>query len=191
MIVLCKNLFWKSQNSKTLQKEFIDVCVACSDLSVRYIVVPLVDNGKLENKNQYEFLINYLNDLKYFFIEKNIFILFESDFEPIQLKEFIERFPENTFGINYDIGNSASLNFDANHEFKLYGKRILNIHIKDRLIDGHTVPLGKGNADFEKVAKNIKDINYSGNFILQTARANDNNHLGVILKYKKFFENLF
>ena len=69
--------------------------------------MPLVDNGKLENKNQYEFLINYLNDLKYFFIEKNIFILFESDFEPIQLKEFIERFPENTFGINYDIGNSA------------------------------------------------------------------------------------
>ena len=183
--------FWKFHNSESLQKEFIDICLAASKIGINYIVIPLVDNGKLDNIFQYEFIINFLNKLNDFFLENKLCILFESDLEPIELKNFIERFPENIFGINYDIGNSAALNFDSTQEFCLYGKRILNIHIKDRLIAGETVPLGKGNADFNKVAKNIKEINYNGNFVLQTARATDNNHVGVILNYKKFFEDLF
>ena len=30
-----------------------------------------------------------------------------------------------------------------------YGKRILNIHIKDRPYKGNTVPLGEGDVDFD------------------------------------------
>ena len=183
--------FWKFQNSKSLQKEFIDICIAASKLGIKYIVVPLVDNGKFDNNAQKEFIINFLNNLKDFFLGNKLSILFESELEPMELKKFIERFPENIFGINYDIGNSASLNFDTNEEFILYGKRILNIHIKDRLIGGNTVPLGEGNADFNKVSNNIRDIKYNGNFVLQTARSKDNNHVDAILKYKKFFEDLF
>jgi len=182
--------FWKSDNPDKLQKVFISVCESASKLGIQDIVVPLVDNGSLENSYQYELLINYFNSKRKFFIENKLRILFESDFNPIDLKKFISRFPDDIFGVNYDIGNSAALNFDSDEEFLNYGNRILNIHIKDRKIKGSTLPLGQGDADFAKVFKNIFKINYGGNYILQTARARDNNHINAILKYKNFVISL-
>ena len=84
------------------------------------------------------------------------------------------------FGINYDIGNSSYFNYDVDDEFALYGKYIENIHIKDRKFRGKTVRLGEGNANFDKVHKNVKKINYKKNFILQTARSKSGNHVKEI-----------
>ena len=45
-----------------------------------------------------------------------------------------------------DIGNSASLGLNPLDEFEAFGDRILNVHVKDRVLGGTTVPLGLGNA---------------------------------------------
>ena len=58
------------------------------------------------------------------------------------------------------------------------------MHIKDRLIHGTTVPLGSGNANIPKVLKMLNSINYGGNYVLQTARATDTNHEGVLCEYR-------
>ena len=63
------------------------------------------------------------------------------------------------------------MSYDIESEFKLYGKYIKNIHIKDRLKRGKTVKLGSGNVNFSKFFKLINKINYNGALILQTARS--------------------
>ena len=83
--------------------------------------------------------------------QRGIKIVFESDFPPDKLKTFISRFPPENYGINYDIGNSAALGYNSKEEISAYGDRILNVHIKDRILNGTTVPLGKGNANIPKV----------------------------------------
>ena len=55
-------------------------------------------------------------------------------------------------------------------EFKAYGQYINNIHIKDRVLNGGTVPLGTGIVDFPGFFKMVADIEYKGSFILQAAR---------------------
>ena len=45
-----------------------------------------------------------------------------------------------------------------NHEFKYYGKRILNVHIKDRKKFGNTVRLGQGNVNFKQLFMNLKKL---------------------------------
>ena len=67
------------------------------------------------------------------------------------MKKFIENFDKRLFGINYDSGNSASLGYNIDDEFKIYGKYIKNIHIKDRLYKGKTIRLGEGNVNFKKI----------------------------------------
>ena len=119
----------------------------------------------------------------------DIKILFESDNEPSKLKIFIDKLPNTYFGINYDIGNSAALGYDPEEELNLIGSRVKNIHIKDRKFQGDTTVLGEGNANFNLVFKN-KRINFQGNFILQTARAKDNNHKKVLMEYKEFTMDL-
>ena len=49
--------------------------------------------------------------------------------------------------------------------------------------NGSTVPLGNGNADFESTFNELNKIHYKGDFILQTARAEDNNHSVVLKDY--------
>ena len=60
----------------------------------------------------------------------------------------------------------------------------MNVHIKDRKYNGITVPLGQGDANFDKVFKNLSKFSYQGNLILQTARALDDNHIEPLVKYR-------
>lgn len=182
--------FWKlfGQNKKKRQQELQLIVIACSNLNIEKIVIPLVDNGTIESEDQSDALLDFLNQKENFFEENNVSILFESDFSPARLKAFINKLNPEIFGINYDTGNSASLGYKAEEEFKSYGDRIYNVHIKDRVLNGTTVPLGQGNADFNKIFKALKKINYKGNFILQTARAEDGNHSLVLEKYKSMIE---
>ena len=89
-------------------------------------------------------------------MQKTNKISFESDFNPKALQRFIKNFDKKYFGINYDVGNSAALNYNIDEEFNLYGNRIYNIHIKDRIKFGKTVILVKGNSNFSNLYKNLK-----------------------------------
>ena len=179
--------FWKS--SKKLQaslvQDFLEICSACSQAGIQLIVMPLVDNGSLENKKQEDTLLGILEEEIDNLLSLNLRISFESDFPPEKLSNFIDRFPFELFGINYDIGNSASQGFNPEEEFLEYGERITNVHIKDRKLNGTTVPLGTGNANFPKVFSLLKALNYKGNYILQTARDTKGEHAIALNRYLK------
>jgi len=182
--------FWKffGDEKKTRINDLLKLVDACSDLGIRIIVIPLVDGGSIENKDQLKSLLDVLNEIEHKLKDLDLRILFESDLNPKDLKKFIDQFNPEVFGINYDIGNSASLGYNHQEELLSYGKNIYNIHIKDRVLNGETVPLGEGDADFSLFYKSLKEVNYSGNFILQTARSINGEHAKVLIKYKKMTE---
>lgn len=66
--------------------------------------------------------------------------------------------------------------------------RILNIHIKDRKLNGPTVALGKGSAPLEKQVKYFKNELPNVNLILQPARSECGNDVGLIEDYLKFLQ---
>jgi len=183
--------FWKysKENSRKLKIDFLNICSACNKIGIEYIVVPLVDNGSIETIEQENTIIEFLNSYAEMFGDLNLKIVFESDYPPKKLKKFIDNFSPDNFGINYDIGNSAALGFNPREEFLNYGSRILNVHVKDRVLNGTTVALGMGDADFPLVFSLLKNESYYGNYILQTARADDGDHEGAIIKYHAMVED--
>jgi hexulose-6-phosphate isomerase len=182
--------YWKhdGESRRSLQNDLKNIIQSCSNLGIKFIVVPLVDAGSIESAEQEEVLLNHLEEITPFLKACNVQIVFESDLEPQPLKEFIAKLPEDSFGINYDSGNSAALGYNPTEEFSAYGDRVLNVHIKDRLLGDTTVALGTGNTDFDAVFKGLASINYKGNLILQTARASDDNHDGVLDQYSKMVQ---
>lgn len=185
--------FWKTQNKllfKTLFDDFKLIINASNSIGANILVLPLVDNGSINNAKDFKLLKSSLSSLSKTLIEKKLKIAFESDYPPSKLKDFIAHFDERSFGINYDSGNSASLDFDPDEEFNHYGKRIINIHIKDRKLHGTTVRLGLGNANFKKVFKNIIDSDYKGNLILQTARSKNGDHFKELEINLNFIKNV-
>lgn len=178
--------FWKSTGDRksSLKADFLSICRACSAVGIKMVVVPLVDNGRLDNVTQENELVEFLLAKQKFLADQNIQLVFESDFPPLELARFISRFPNFYFGINYDIGNSAAFGFNPLEEFAAYGHRVYNVHVKDRLLGGTTVPLTMGSAKHELVFAELSNVNYQGNFILQTARALDGNHTKVLEAYR-------
>lgn len=188
-----QNPFWKKKNNQKLLNDLIKIIQSCKILGIKFIVVPLVDNGSIKNKNdEYNFIKSCKYVLEYL-KKTNVKLIFESDFSPKRLKRFINKFDKKYFGINYDVGNSAGLNYKIDDEFRSYGKYICNVHIKDRLKYGKTVRLGNGNANFLKLFKNLKKIKYDRELILQTARSKNNRHseeVKINLNYLKKIHNV-
>jgi L-ribulose-5-phosphate 3-epimerase len=178
--------FWKANEvtAAALQNDFLAIVAACSQVGIEMVIVPLVDNGRLDTLAQENALVDFLLSHVESFKSRGVRIIFESDFAPQELARFIGRLPAGTFGINYDIGNSAALGYSAGEEFAAYGERIVNVHVKDRLLGGTTAPLGTGNAKFETVFAALARQNYKGNYILQTARATDDSHAQTLRHYR-------
>ncbi len=142
----------------------------CANLDVENIIIPCVDNSRLRNIDDLtEFKLN-LRDCLNCAEEYSINLALETDLKPDVFTGLMQDFNHDYMKINYDMGNSASLGYDPAVEFECYGRWITDVHIKDRVFGGTTVPLGEGNVDFPKVFSLLYRMNYTGIFILQAAR---------------------
>lgn len=178
--------FWKAdgETRKSLVDDLDLVLASCSRLGIEFVVIPLVDNGRIESAAQSEILLRILLDRAGSLSKLGVKVVFESDLPPAPLAEFIDKFPHELFGVNYDSGNSAALGYDPAEEIPAYAARILNVHVKDRLLGGTTVPLGTGAADLARAIRLIEQSGYRGQYILQTARAADGDHAGALARYR-------
>jgi hexulose-6-phosphate isomerase len=166
------------------------VIEACGEAGVRWLVWPLVDGGRLECTEDEDAIVGIVTDrLASRLAASGVRIVFESDYPPDRLARFIARFPDET-GINYDTGNSAALGFAPREELGAYGARVRHVHIKDRLRGGTTVPLGQGSAVFPDVVAGLRAAGYDGAYILQTARAADDDHAGALTRHRDFLRRL-
>lgn len=181
---LIKNKIKRELNINNLAKVIKELINA----KIKFIIIPLVDKSSIKNTYQEKLVIREFNKIIKNLNTNNFKtkILFEIDYSPTKLKKFIKKFSSSFFGINYDSGNSASLNYNIDEEFNCYGDRILNIHIKDRIKYGKTIKLGRGNVNFLKLKKNLKKLHYNRNLILQTARNIYGKHLNELIDNRNF-----
>ena len=161
------------------------ILAGMSEIGAKILVIPLVDNSSLIDSKTYYQTLHFFSRVSGLLGASDLKIAFETDLGPERFAEFMSEFAEERYGVNYDIGNSASSGFNPTEEFAAIGPRILNVHVKDRVLGGTTVPLGTGNADFPTVFRCLNDHGYVGNLIMQTARAQDDKHAEVLAVYRE------
>lgn len=174
---------WKS-NPEELFLGIKSILQGMSEVGGKILVIPLVDNSSLSDSIKFSAIELFFRRLVGVLYSHEVRIAFETDLSPNQFSSFMDNFDKDIFGVNYDIGNSAAFGFKPLEEFAAIGERIINVHVKDRLLGGTTVPLGTGNADFSTVFKCLYEIGYVGDFIMQTARAQDGKHADALSKYR-------
>lgn len=166
-------------------KMFQTLIENCNILKINKIVFPLVDQSSLKtNSHLIESYINNLNNLDINL--GNLKILFELDLIPDDSFYFISNFSKQNFGINYDMGNSASYGYQPEYEINKLIKYIYNVHIKDRKLNSETTELGKGHVDFVKVFNILKFNGYDEFYTVQGARIKNISEFETIKKYIKF-----
>ena len=193
---ICADYFMEaplhSKNEEICSKSInvmINLIQNASKIGVTDIVLPCVDQSSLQTEREINL---FKNNISYILENTNNFdvnLSLETDLPPQEFLELIETFNSDRIKVNYDIGNSASLGFNLEEELEAYGSFISDIHIKDRLLNGGPVVLGKGAADFKTFFKELKKINFDGPFIMQAYR--DDEGLEVFKKQLEWIKPYF
>jgi L-ribulose-5-phosphate 3-epimerase len=164
-------------------------------LNVNDIVIPCVDNSSLSSKKSIDRFIHILKTVIPVIESNNVNLSLETDLPPSEFSSLLKKINSKMVTVNYDIGNSAALGFDPLEELNAYGEKISDIHIKDRNLGSGSVILGEGCADFDKFFTKLREINYTGPFIMQAYRDDEGveifkeQFLWIQDKIKETYEN--
>ena len=150
-------------------KKFIEIL---SDHGIKIIVIHLY-SPNLQTKENFDLKIKTLKYLTKTAKNKDTTLVLENTEEDvITLKKNFDVIPEIDFCL--DIGH-ANLFAKENRSIKLinnFEKILKHIHISDNIggdsekSDLH-LPIGKGTINFNPILERLKEINYSGNMILE------------------------
>jgi L-ribulose-5-phosphate 3-epimerase UlaE len=187
---ICADIFMEaplhSENnyiSNTSKEILLKLIENSAKLGITDIVIPCVDQSTLKGEVDQKRLIENLTEPINLANKRKINLALETDLAPIPFLNLLNKLDAGVVKVNYDIGNSASLGFDIFQEFKLYGNRISDIHIKDRVLGGGSVVLGAGNANFKSFFQVFSKIDFTGPIVMQVYRDDE----GVEI-FKKQFE---
>lgn len=176
-----------SSFQKSSEKILTKLIKNAKELNVIDIVIPCVDQSTLKDNNDMKMLVDSIEKVLPIAEKYGIFINFETDLNPKRFKELLSKFNSKNIKVNYDIGNSASLGYNPKEEFEAYGEYISDLHIKDRVLNGGSVELGTGNADFKTIFKLLKKYKFNGNIIMQSAKDEKYiDDLNLVVKQKKY-----
>ncbi len=160
--------------------------VRCKCLGIGRIVIPFVDNSRIESPDEEAQVISILRTILPAAEINGVELHLETSLGPQAFAELLEGCPHPLVRANYDSGNSASLGYEVSEEFAAYGHRIGSVHVKDRKLGGGTVPLGTGDADLPGLFRGLAALNYSGDYVLQIARSNPGQELPWIAQNLSF-----
>lgn len=142
-------------------------------LEIKYLEIPFVDNSAIKDSAELQQIVQIIKPKLEKAYKLGVTLAFETSLPPKIFCTFLKDFNHPAARINYDMGNSASLGYDPKEELESYGELVVTVHIKDRVLKGGTVLLGQGNTDFATCFSMLKAKEYSGPYILQAARTDN------------------
>lgn len=141
------------------------------DLNINRLVLPLLESASLRDARELGILPeigDQLDELCDLFPLVQFSV--ETDLDVVGMQELAERLGERrNFSVTFDTGNLTRLGYDLNAHIDTYGKIIDNVHIKDCMVGGTTVPLGTGDTDLA-VVRRLVDLPGVDYITFQTAR---------------------
>ena len=166
--------------------DLIWVAESLKNTDVKILVLPIVVESGIFNENQLSNLIKCLSSIEGDLAKTEKQVAIECEFDINSIATLLGELNPDYFGINFDMGNSASLGHNPEEELSVCSGRILNVHIKDRPLAGPTVKLGSGAVNFQKIAELLNGQGYAGNLILQAARDFEKDESELISYYVDF-----
>lgn len=68
---------------------------------------------------------------------------------------------------NFDTSHATYAGGDAVELIHVLGRNVANVHLRDAVIGNSLLPYGQGNVDFAGVFQALREVGYSGNFVLE------------------------
>ena len=155
-----------STNSIIAQNTFSKILSWAFEINIEFIILPIMDAMSIQNNNSKEKLKKVLRKVV---TNHGPTVLLESDLPAASLKQFIDEVALDNVKVLYDLGNATAMGFDIESELRLMHSIIGEVHIKDRFSDnGGSERLGMADTPFHSAVEILRELSWSGSFILET-----------------------
>lgn len=190
---ICADYFMKhgfvgKEAEKSLQvlKQLVS---AAQYIGAKVIVIPFLEEFTIHISSQKREIVENISIILGLCRLYGVKLAFETELNAEDLKQFIGSFNSVSVGVCYDIGNATSYGFQCPEDIEFLRKLIFEVHIKDRKVgSSQSVYLGEGDADFDGCFKALKNIGFSGPYILQAFRGQ--NYLDDAKKQLQFVKDI-
>ena len=170
--------------------KIIKIIDTINNTTIDVLVVPLLDVNSVTSKNDFQFVLKWIEERKLDEIasRSNIILALELDLPADQIRSVFIKYSFNNIAICYDLGNARAAGNFPEEEIIMLGDFITHVHIKDRKVNGPNVMLGEGDVNFVECFKSLKKIGYDGQIILETPY--NNSPIDEAKKNFKFIQNI-
>jgi len=162
--------FWASD---VLNEALIKILEVAAIVGVVLIELPFVDKASAQYHLQEKEALGWLRDVAKLAAANTVKVGLETDLSARLQIELLAKIDSSNVTLNYDTGNSAFLGLSPEEELPLLRPLISNVHLKDRVRSGRSVPLGTGLADIPLALSLIRPFGHDLFFTLQAARGSD------------------
>lgn len=176
------------QLKKELSEKLTWLILQTKKIGAKYIDLPFVDASKIDSQDQFVEILAFIKPAITIAAKHNIIISLETSLNPEDFKKLLLLINHNNVKANYDTGNSSGIGYNCTEELFAYGNYIKTLHIKDRLLNNGTKPLGTGSADFKSFFKEFNKLRFTGPIIMQAAREEEGKEMETAIKNRIFVE---
>ena len=143
-------------------------------------------------------VVNALKELCTELSERGQSFSFETGQElPLTLNIVINEVGLDNVGVNFDPANLISGGRgNPNDAMDLLGSRIFGMHAKDAIppkfgdVGGKQVRIGEGRVDFERLFRQLKDLGYKGDIVIEHEMHDSTDRDGDIIRSKAYLEGI-
>ena len=144
-----------------------------ASVGVRVLVVPLLEEAGLDTPARRRLARQSLRACLPALESAGVSLALETDLPGPEMAAFLEEVGHPGVGVCFDTGNAAALGYNPGAEVRQLKPWLAEVHIKDRLYQGPSVPLGEGAVDFAAFFPVLADLGYEGPIILETQTGED------------------
>jgi len=160
-----------------------------SDSGFKHIILPMMEKNEINSSEKLkEFISNFSLKILPILDKVDLQLHFETSLSPKNEVLLLNSLKHKKLKICYDMGNSASFGFHPSSTINLIEKYLGSVHVKDRVLNGPTTPLGEGCVDFKSVFETLFNVNFQGPISFQIYRNKYSDNIQILKESKKFIE---
>lgn len=173
---VCADVFMKQtlvRRDPSVVALLIMLLTSAERAGIPLVGLPLVEGNTPETPEQHDIVAENISHALAL-ADVGTKIALEADLPAERIIALVEDIGSERVGVCYDTGNAMTFGFDAGADIRALGKRLFEIHFKDRIKGTRqSVYLGEGSVNFPDVFAALKEVGYDGLAILQAWRGEE------------------
>lgn len=183
-------LFLPSIPLEKKTNKFLSLIDSSVKTGFKRIILPLLENNSVESISRQNEFLEFFKLISRKLDDSKIELHLETSLPPKKEHDFLKTLNHEKVKTCFDMGNSASFGYHPIEVLDNISDFLGSVHIKDRNLNGPSVPLGTGNVDFDSIFTYLKNIPFSGPFSFQTYRNQSSDNLKLLKDNLIFINNI-